>query len=98
MQRRGRRCWLKNGSMRINKSSDSGNQEEKTWEKTQLQPLVTVCWFSGADSVWVFRPFQVCSQANKKATVFFWCVKRNDSGMELLLRPLKSQQNSINKF
>ena len=49
---------------------------------------------------WVFRPFQVCSQTNKKKPppFFFWCVKGNDTGMKLLLLFVKSQQSSINKF
>ena len=48
--------------------------------------------------IWVFRPFQVCSQTNKKNLCFFLYVKGKDTGMELLLLSLKSQQSNTNKF
>ena len=47
----------------------------------------------------VFSAFpSLFSNKYKSHRFFFWCVKRNDAGMELLLHSLKSQQNSINKF
>jgi len=67
-------------------------------KKTQLRQLVTASVLVFWSRFWVFWPFQVCSQTNKKATVFFWCVKRNDTVMKLLFLSLKSQQKSIKKF
>ena len=62
--------------MRINKSSDSGNQEEKT----QLRHLVTVCWSYGADSGF-FGLSKVCSQTNEKTFFFVRRRKRYWNGV-----------------
>ena len=80
--------------MRINKSSDSGNQEEKN-AVTAVGYGVLVFW----GRFWVFglSKLHVLKQM-KKPLFFFWCVKGNDAGMQLLLLSLKSQQSSINKF
>ena len=85
-----RRCWFKNGWMRINKSSDSGNEEEKTRLLHQLRS-----W--SADSGFFGRSKFVLKQI-KKTLVFLFGVKGHNTEMELPLLSLKTQQSSINKF
>ena len=55
-----------------------------------------MCWSCGAESGFFGRSKFVLKQ--KKTFVFFLYVKGNDTGMELLLISLKSQQSNTNKF
>jgi len=59
--------------MRINKSSDSGNQEEKN-AVTDLRQLVTVCWSSEADSGFSGLSKFVLKQIKKSHRLFFFGV------------------------
>jgi len=76
--------------MNINKSSDSEKQKEK-------KNAVTVCWSCSADSRFFGLPKFVLKKIQKDI-VFFWRVKGNDTGMELPLLSLKSQQSIMNNF
>ena len=76
--------------MNINKSSDSENQGKK-------KNAFTVCWFCNADSGFFGLSKFVLKQIQKDIFFFLAC-KGNDTGMELLLLSLNSQQSSINNF